>query len=205
MALIAILSAVTLSASRAYARNVRLGHAAGELMLVAQGLRSAALGDATDYLLVVVDAPDNDATRCSGAVSGCTSYFVVSPQPGWSLADFDRSKPGAHAAVVSAETLPRGARFHAASSYGAPPAPFGEVQVFDGAVAGTCAGNERCFAIRFAGDGSVRAELPRGGSQPTGFAFVLASDAELENNGGDHRGLVIGFPSGIVKAWSYAP
>jgi hypothetical protein len=109
------------------------------------------------------------------------------------------------ASVSETDPLPRGARFYRAATYRAPPSPFDGVAVFPPSVYGSCADGSSCFALRFMTNGNVRAELPGGGNQPTGFAFVLASDAELEGAGGDHRGIVVGFPSGVVKTWSYAP
>ena len=209
--IIGVMAALAYSYSRAQARNVYLHQATGELQQRAIGLRSTALSDGKPYLLVVQDAPNNDASQCGWwSSAACTRYFVLSaPDSTWTLGAFDPSSPGAHLdpTLGSVETgyLPRGARFYKASSYNAPPIPFDKVKVFDSSFYGTCANGASCFAVRFLTNGNVRAELPGGGAQPTGLAFVLASDAELEGAGGDHRGVVIGFPSGIVKTWSYAP
>jgi hypothetical protein len=172
-------------------------------------LRSTALSEQSPYLLVVVDAPNNDASQCGWwSSAACMRYFILSLSPaqaGWTLGAFDPANPAAQASLVEVGYLPRGARFYTAAGYQAPPTPFANVAVFDSTVYGTCASGARCVAARFMTNGTVRAELTAGTTQPAGLAFVLASDAELEGAGGDHRGIVIGLPSGIVKTWSYAP
>jgi prepilin-type N-terminal cleavage/methylation domain-containing protein len=205
--IIGVMAALAYSYSRAQARNIHLYQAVGELQQRAIGLRSQALSDGNPYLMVVVDAPNNDASQCGWWNSAaCTTYYVLySPAPGWTLGGFDPANPTAQASLLEKGYLPRGARLYKASSYHAPPTPFDKVNVFDSSFYGTCANGASCFAVRFLTNGNVRAELPGGGAQPTGLAFVLASDAELEGAGGDHRGVVIGFPSGIVKTWPYAP
>jgi prepilin-type N-terminal cleavage/methylation domain-containing protein len=207
VAIIGIMAVTAYSISRAETRNVYLSQAASELALRATGLRSTALGDGQDYLLVVLDAPGNDASRCTWANSAaCSRYFVLrSPQAAWTLNGFNPATPGVNASFVDSFYLPRGARFFIFPSYSAPPAPFGNVAVFDGRFyPGTCT-TGACFAIRFTASGRVYAEQPGGGAAPTapGFAFILASDAELEGAGGNHRGVVVGFPSGVAKTWSY--
>ncbi len=209
VAIVGVLAALGYGLARAATRNVYLAQAASELALRATGLRSVALGDGKDYLLVVVDAPGNDASGCTWLnTSGCARYFVLySPQAGWSLNAFDPATPGAAASVADIFYLPRGARFYVAGSYASPPPPFANVTAFDARFYGTCAGgrSQKCLAIHYSMSGRVYAEQPAGGSPPTapGLAFVLASDAELEGNGGDHRGVLVGFPTGVVKTWAY--
>jgi prepilin-type N-terminal cleavage/methylation domain-containing protein len=206
VAIAGVLSALAFSVARAAARNVYLHQAAGELALRPAQLRSAALSEGRDYLLVVVDAPGNDASQCGGFNSdACTRYFVLTaPLPAWKLSAFDPGDPGVNAGYSDVEYLPRGARLYVAAEYRAPPAPFANVKIFDSRFYGKCAGGQRCFALRFAQNGAVRAELKDGGSETApGFAFVLASDAELEGAGGDHRAIAVGFPTGVVKSWSY--
>jgi len=208
LAIITVLAVAAYTISRAQARNVQLSQAAGELQLRAAGLRSKALSDGQDHLLVVVDAPNNDASQCGWSHSaGCARYFILySPLATWTLGGFDPANPGANASVSEIGYLPRGARLYRAASYHAPPAPFDNVVVFDSRFYGTCANGASCLAFRFTMSGSVHAEQPAGGTQTAaGLAFVLASDAELEGAGGDHRGVAVGFPSGIVKAWPYGP
>lgn len=208
VAIIGVLAALAFSTSRAAARNVYLHQAATELMVRASGLRSTALSDGQDHLLVVVDAPGNDASQCGWwSSASCTRYFILfGPQPGWNLSAFDPSNPAVNANLSEVDYLPRGARLFVAGAYASPPTPFNNVVTFDTRFYGTCADGSRCFAIRFTMSGTVQAELPAGGTQiAPGFAFVLASDASLEGAGGDHRGVVVGFPSGVVKSWPYAP
>ncbi len=207
VAIVGIMAALGYGISRAATRNVYLAQAASELTLRATGLRSVALGDGKDYLLVVVDAPGNDASRCTWAnSSACARYFILYSPQNFVLDSFDPSTPGAYASVADIFYLPRGARFYAGvSSYSAPPAPFGNLAVFDSRFYGTCVGGMKCLAFHYTANGRVYAEQPAGGAPPTapGLAFVLASDAELENSGGDHRGVLVGFPSGVAKTWAY--
>jgi type II secretory pathway pseudopilin PulG len=204
--IVGVLAALAFSVSRAAARNVYLRQAANELAMRATGLRTTALGAGQDHLLVVVDAPGNDASQCGmwNSVS-CARYFILSsPTAGWTLAAFDPALPTANASLVDTQVLPKGARFFLAPAYPAPPAPFANVAVFDARFTASCGGS-RCFAIRFTQTGTVRAEQPGGGSvRAPGFAFVLASDAEIEGAGGDHRGVLIGFPTGVVKSFAYS-
>jgi prepilin-type N-terminal cleavage/methylation domain-containing protein len=204
LAIIGVLAALAYSYSRAQARNVHLYQAIGELQQRAIGLRSTALSEGKPYVLVIVDAPNNDASQCGWwSSAACSRYFIVRDPPStWTLAGFDPANPVAQEVGY----LPNSARLYKASSYRAPPSPFDNVKVFDSSFYGTCANGANCFAARYMTNGTVRAELASGTAQPVGgLAFVLASDAELEGAGGDHRGIVIGIPTGIVKTWSYAP
>ena len=205
--IVGILAALAYSVSRAAARNVQLVQAANELGIRAVGLRSTALGAGFDHLLVVVDAPGNDASQCGiWNSTSCARYFILrEPTAAWTLGAFDPANPGVNANLVETNYLPKGARFFVAGGYHAPPVPFANVAVFDNRFSTTCGGSS-CFAIRFTQGGTVRAEQPGGGRLTApGYAFVLASDAELEGAGGDHRGVVIGFPTGVVKSFAYAP
>lgn len=205
VAITGILAALALSIARAQARNVRLYQAVGELQQRAIGLRSTALSEGQQYLLVVLDAPNNDGSQCGWwNTAGCMSYFILyAPQPGFTLAAFDPAHPGAQASVSDVGYLPQGARFYKLPAYGAPPAPFDQVPVFAPSVSATCANGASCFAIRYLPNGTVGAVVPAGTVPPTGLAFVLASDAQVEGSGGDHRGVVVGFPTGIAKSWAY--
>ena len=68
---------------------------------------------------------------------------------------------------------------------------------------GTC-GGAVCFAIRFRASGDVQGELPAGGNANLpGFGFVLGNDMDRQTSAAKRRAIVVGFPTGIVKA--YAP
>lgn len=212
VAIVGVLATAAFAISRAEKRNVQLRQATSELALVITGLRSRAMSDGADFVLVVVDAPGNDASGCGiVSVSSCSQTFVLAaPQPGWTLGAFDPDHPAANVSgteqspAAETEPLPRGARFHLISTYSPPPAPFNSAKAFDDRFVGTCAGRT-CFAIRFTMSGAAYPVRPDGSPPPyaTGFAFVLASDAALETAGGDHRGVVVGFPTGVVKTWAY--
>lgn len=210
LAIVGILGALAYSVTQAQRRNVYLRQAAGELVLRSVGLRATALSEGQTYQLVVVDAVGNDASGCGLTnPAACSSYYILSLTPAqttaWQLSSFDPDSPGAGATVVDRDRLPRGARFLLLSGYATPPAPFDGVSVFDGRILGTCANGARCFAIRFSPNG-IAGPVLAGGGAPTpinGFAFVLATDRELDAFSGDRRGVVVGFPSGVVKTWPY--
>ncbi len=206
--IIAVLAVAAVVTVRAQRRNVYLRQAASELAMRAVGLRSTALSQGQTYVLVVVDAKNNDASQCGAFdTSTCARYFILSaPQSSWSLSGFDPGNPGAKAAVAESVVLPPHARFYVQGAYKTPPPPFDKVTVFDSRFFGQCVGGNNCFAIRFTMNGVALPELTGGGAQqppPPGFAFILASDADLEGRGGDHRGVVVGFPAGVVKTWAY--
>lgn len=211
IAIIAVLAGLAFGRSRAAARNVRLVQAADDLAAQLAGLRSTALSEGKDHLLVVVDAPGNekgkDPKPCADTVDTCAAAFVLAaPTADFKLAGFDPAHPDSLAEFVASEPLPRHARFYLETPYKAPPAPFGGVAVLDDRFVATCASGSQCFAIRFTASGTVEPVTPAGGTvAASGFAFVLASDAELEGAGGDHRGVLVGFPAGVVKSWAYAP
>lgn len=207
LAIVAVLAGVAYSRTRAAPRNIRLAQAADELAGLLAGLRSVALAEGKDHLLVVSDAPENDASKCADTVETCAASFVLAaPKPSFSLSEFKPTSPGELGELVASEVLPRGARFYLRPTYKAPPAPFSGVAVHDGTFLGKCANGARCFAVRFTSSGVVEPVTPSGGTAAApGFALVLASDAELEGAGGDHRGVLVGFPAGVVKSWAYAP
>lgn len=212
VAIMGVLATAAFAISRAEKRNVQLRQATSELALRITGLRSRAMSDGADFVLVVVDAPGNDASRCGTfSTSSCSQAFILAaPQPGWTLGAFDPDHPAAGVAgteqspAAESEPLPPGARFHVSSSYSAPPAPFDSVKTFDDRFVGECAGRT-CFAVRFTMSGGAYPVRPDGSPPPhaTGFAFVFATDAALEGAGGDHRGVVVGFPTGVAKTWAY--
>ncbi len=210
LAIVGILGALAYSVTQAQKRNVYLRQAAGELVLRTVGLRATALSEGQAYQLVVVDAVGNDASGCGLTNPGaCTSYYILSLTPAqaaaWQLGGFDPGSPAAGATLVDRDRFARGVRFLLQDAYVAPPVPFQGVAIFDGNVLGTCANGARCFAVRFDQAGVASAVPRAAGATPgaTGFGFVLATDRELDRAGGDRRGVVVGFPSGVVKTWGY--
>ena len=202
VAVIAILATVAIVGARAAGRNANLSSAAHGLAIQIPFLRSSAMSEGRDYLLVFVDAPGSDASQCGWfASAACSKYFVLAaPTAAWSLAAFDQNAPGTNADFVSREVMPKGVHLDVASSF-VPPAPFGGVVVHDADLIAPCAGSPSCFAIRFTQRGEVRPEYA-GGLRPrkVGYAFVLGTDVRAETNAADRRGILVSFPGGIVKA-----
>ena len=204
VAIIAILSALAVWYPRNAKRNASISSAAWDVSLRLSGLRSAAMAEGQDYLFVIVDAPGNDGTSC-GVVSqaNCVAYFILSnPNAAWSLATFNPGAPAANAQLVDSQTLPRGARLET-NLAALPPAPFSNVTISgptDTALVGTC-GGRNCMAVRFTQSGAARPEFATPGAARLGWSFVLGSD--LSPGVGERKGIVVGFPTGIVKAFPY--
>jgi prepilin-type N-terminal cleavage/methylation domain-containing protein len=199
VALIGILAGLGIVVTRAATLNANLSSASYELAVRLGGLRAAAMSEERDYLLVFADAPGNDAEGCNPlAMDRCARYFILrDPTPAWSLAGFNAATPADDAAVVGSWTLPRGARLDRTSP-ATIPAPFTAIPLRDAELTGTC-GTSTCFAFRYTSSGQVQPEFagaPGGAKQ--GYAFLLRSTAESA----DRRGVVVGFPTGIVKTFA---
>lgn len=204
LAIIAILTAAAFWVPRYSMRNASISSAAWDMSIRLGGLRSSAMAEGQDYLFVVVDAPGNDGTGCDVYSQGsCAAYFILSnPGAAWSLATFNPGAPGANAQFVDSRTLPRGARLETALA-AAPPAPFDNVAISgpaDTALVGTCGGRS-CMAVRFAQSGTARPEYATPGAARPGWSFVLGSD--LPQGVAERKGIVVGFPTGIVKTFPY--
>lgn len=209
IAIIGALAAAAYSASRAGLRNANLGSATHEIALRLSGLRSVAMAEGQDYLLVFADAPLNDASGC-GTIStaGCAKYFILrNPPTPWTdatVASFDVTSPGVSATVEDSWDLPRGVRLHlSVPAARRPPPPFDGLAILDGAVAMDCAGDRKCFAIRFTSSGRVEPVVAPGATERTGFSFVLRTDLVGEEPGADRKGIVLGFPTGLSKTFSF--
>jgi hypothetical protein len=184
-------------------RNASISSAAFELALRLGALRSAAMAEGRDYIFLVVDAPGNDGMNCELLSPGsCASYFILAnPTAAWALGAFNPDAPGTNAELVDTQRLPKGARFSTPATT-PPPAPFSAVPIFDSQLLGTCAGRS-CMATRFTSTGTVRAEFPVPSTavRKVGMSFVLGSD--LAPGAADRKGVVVGFPTGIVKTFPY--
>jgi prepilin-type N-terminal cleavage/methylation domain-containing protein len=208
VAVVGILAVASYSLSRAGLRNANLGGATHDLALPLSGLRSVAMAEGEDYLLVFADAPDNDASECRAfSTAGCAKYFVLrAPPAAWTDATvraFDVDAPGASASLEDSWDFPRGVRLHLAPGDRHPPPPFEAVALTDAGVTQSCADHRRCFAIRYSASGRVEPVVAPGTPDRTAFAFGLRTDLAGQEAGADHRGVVLGFPTGLTKVFSF--
>jgi prepilin-type N-terminal cleavage/methylation domain-containing protein len=204
VAIIGIIAAGAYAYMRSASRNADLSAAASELSLLMSGLSSVALSEGRDQVLVFTDAAGNDASECRWTnLSACSRYFHLDDVDAtWTLASFDAANPSHNADLVNAWTMPRGVRLDL-SSTAAPPAPFSNIAPLDSDYTATCAGNRRCFAIRFTSAGDARPEPASTPPtlDPPGYAAVLVG-AMGRSGGGDRRAVLVTSPSGIVKSFS---
>jgi prepilin-type N-terminal cleavage/methylation domain-containing protein len=208
-ALIGIVAVTAIVSFRAATRNANVGAVAWDLALKLQGQRAGALADQRDRVILVVDAPGNDASDCSVlSPNKCAEVYSLRPAAGWKLTDFDPADREDVDGVQDYEMLPKGVRLHLGATNHPAPKPFGNpldpsagVRVFDADLTGTC-GGRTCFAIRFRANGEVEAE--RAGTSTTtkrGFAFAVGSELTGTSNASEQKGVVLAFPTGIVKAF----
>ncbi len=206
VAMAGILAALAFSYTRTAFRNANLGSAMHDLVLRLQGLRAAAMAESQDYLLVLVDAPGNDATGCGERnVAGCTTYHVLkSPASTWSLSSFDPASPYTNAQPDDTVYLPRGIRLDlsAAGSWTLP-APFTGIPVLDSSLVATRGSTQRCVAVRFKSNGQVVPERASGTGDPPGLAFTLGSEMTGAQRSADRRTVMIATGTGIAKSWAF--
>ena len=166
IAIIAILAAGSYGYSQAGARNASVGAAVFDLSLRAQSIRSLAMASGQEHLLVVADAPANDASGCTTfSTATCAKYFLLrQPTTTWTGAT---------------------------------------LATFDVAAPGSCAGGRRCLAIRYTASGRVEAVgVPPAPGGPTAVSFAFQTNL-VDGSVGDRKGIVIGFPSGLSKTFSF--
>ncbi len=209
LAIVAVLGGIGVYVARAGKANASMASATYELAIRLTGQRAEALDDGLDHLVVLVDAPGNDARSCGVlSDSACFRYFVLrNPAAGWQLSAFDPSSPagaGTNAAeVLEQRSMPSGVRLHLPAAGARPLRPFQTVVIEDPDLQGTCA-TRTCFAVRFTGGGDVRPVYPATATPvKTGLALVLGSTATTETRAGETKGVVIGFPSGIVRTFPF--
>jgi prepilin-type N-terminal cleavage/methylation domain-containing protein len=206
--LLAILGATAVWASRSGRANAGLPAGVNELSMRLTGLRLRAIAENREYVLVLLDAPGNDASGCAWyADARCARAFVLrdpappsATGPGWTLAAFDPANPAANAALDEVVGLPRGVELDLASTPPRP-APFGAVPLRDPELVATCgSANQRCVAFRFEPGGAVSPE-PAGATaaRKVGHALLV----RVRDPGDDRRGLLVSFPTGIVKTFPY--
>ncbi len=208
VAIAAVVTTVGFIAGRAGKANANLRSSVFELAIRLTGQRSTALDEQQDRVVVIVDAPDNDASKCSiTSEAGCARYFVLAPDAGWLLSGFDPSSPATKAAVLEQQPMPRHVRLRLSAAGSHPAAPFDAVNALDTELVTTCGTNQACFAIRFTSDGTVEPIAPDGSAvEKPGLAAVFTGDETQDGNvtalGGD-KGILIGFPTGIVRTYPF--
>ncbi len=204
LAIITILAAVAWSLSEAGLRNANLSSGSYDLALRLSGLRATAMSEGTDYVFVLVDAPSNNGTTCNASPAQCVTVWILkSPNSSWSLSSFNPGTPGANANVVDFVTMPRGVHFELGAAT-PPPVPFNSVPVFDAQMRASC-GGRTCIAIRFGATGLVSGEKASAGATPNsvGAAFVLGTDLNALTRAADRRGVMVSFPTAIVRSYAY--
>ncbi len=207
VAIVGIVAAIAITTMRGARKNATVQSAGFELKLWLDGLRARAMRDQQALVAVVVDVPGNDASACGhGATASCARYYLLRPAAGFVLNGVDPStRPIPNAALVDDQVLGSGVKLYIPATGRAAPSPFDAIAAFDGELMGNCGGRS-CVGIRFSGDGEVAPEYPTGvqGNQKLGVAVVLGSAVDNER-GWDQRGIVVTFPTGLVKAYSVAP
>jgi prepilin-type N-terminal cleavage/methylation domain-containing protein len=200
LAVVAILAAVAAGGFAAARRNARVGSTAFDLSMRLQGLKTKALEDQKDYVLVLVN-PAGDVSSNCGVLSpdSCFRWFLVNPSSAWTLGAFDVTSPGTNCAVEDSGSLATGIVLDLASAGTTGAAPFDQVKQLDTPVKGSCSGRS-CVAVRFGSSGEVT-PVYAGASQPLlpGVSFGLTSDAAAP----DRRAVLVSFPTGIVKTFAY--
>lgn len=203
VAIVAILAGMGFFVARAGRANANMASATYELAIRLTGQRAEALADGLDRVVVMVDAPSNDASSCGTFNSAsCLRYFVLrNPTAAWTLGAFNPASPAVNAELLEQRSMPTGVRFHLPARSALAPRPFQKAVILDLQLSGACAGRT-CFAIRFTGDGEVRpVYLSAATPVKTGLALVLGSTAT--GAAGETKGIVVGFPSGIVRTFPY--
>ncbi len=205
VAIAAVLAGIGFFVARSGKANANMASATYELAIRLTGQRAEALADGLDRVVVLVDAPANDASSCGTFDSAsCLRYFVLrNPTAAWTLAAFNPASPAVNAELLEQRSMPSGVRFHLPARSALAARPFQKVVILDLQLSGACGTPARtCFAIRFTGDGDVRPVYPAAPSPvKAGLALVLGST----NAGaaGETKGIVVGFPSGIVRTFPY--
>jgi hypothetical protein len=188
---------------RASRRNAQIGSASFDLVLQLQGLRTRALAEQQDHLAVIHggDGGGCELLRQAGCVR---VFFLVDPQDAWTVQAFTPANPGANAdELLDTLVLPRGVVLDATAAMAGRP-PFANVTAWDTELTATC-GGARCAAFRFGADGTVRGEAPDGAllDKKAGHIVALATDLQGETAAAERRAVLVSFPTGIVKSYTY--
>jgi prepilin-type N-terminal cleavage/methylation domain-containing protein len=203
IALVAVVAGLAVAGMRAARRNASMGGSSFELVLKLQGLKTKALNEQRDHL-AVLHGGDGGACELLRR-EGCVRLFVLAePNVGWRLQAFDVATPGAGTAeVVDTFVFPKGILLDGAAAGTPGRPPFGAARTWDVDLTGDC-GGARCAAIRFTASGEVRADRPDGTlvAKP-GHVLAFTSDLATETAGVERRAVLVSFPSGIVKSYTY--
>jgi prepilin-type N-terminal cleavage/methylation domain-containing protein len=208
VAIIGIVSAIAIPVMRSARKNATVQSSAFDLKVWLDGLRARAMRDQQTLVAVVVDVPGNDANACGHGVSAsCARAYLLAPAEGFVLGGVNpATRPIPNADLLLEErVLGSGVMFYQPGTRRAAPAPFDSIQAFDPELMGDCHGRA-CFGIRFRADGEVEPEYASGvpGNTKLGLALVLGSAVDGER-AWDQRGIVVSFPTGLVKAYPVAP
>jgi hypothetical protein len=128
-------------------------------------------------------------------------FFLVGPQEPWILQSFTPATPNADE-LLDTVVLPKGIVLDATAAMAGRP-PFANVTAWDAELTASC-GGVRCAAFRFGADGSVRGETPDGTpADKAGHIVALATDLQGETAAAERRAVLVSFPTGIVKSYTY--
>lgn len=200
VAVVAIVAAAAVIGMRAARRNAEIGSASFDLVLQLQGLRTRALAEQQDHLAVI---HGGDGGACHALrQAGCVRlFFLAGPAEPWILQSFRPATPNADE-LLDTVVLPRGVVLDTTAAM-AGRAPFGNVLTWDAELTADC-GGARCAAFRFGADGTVRGEAPDGTSlDKAGHIVALATDLQGETAAAERRAVLVSFPTGIVKSYTY--
>lgn len=204
---IGIAAAMTIPVMRAAVKNATVVGVGFDLKIKLEQLRARAMRDQRELVAVIVDARENEPRNCAG--DDCASFYVLHPLAGFQLNAFDPAEAIEDAEHVDHERLGNGIKLYLPASGRAAPTPFTNVLLFDGpgeALLGNCGGHRRCVGFRFLADGSVQPEPPTGGAVPSrlGLAFAIGSDIDEQSSASAQRGVLVAFPSGLVRVFPVA-
>jgi prepilin-type N-terminal cleavage/methylation domain-containing protein len=189
MAVIALIAAAAAASFVAARRNASISATSFEIGELLRGLKLRAMSEKKTFVAVVVNPPGDDADDCGVLTKAkCARLLLLhSPTSSWTLAN-----PSANAAYEDIRWLPRGISLDLHAGGAAIPAPYDAV---------TMLGESR-VAIRFDSDGQVSGDGGIGG-----VAFGLRSGSQeadtLEEASARRRALLVSYPTGIVKSFSY--
>ncbi len=206
LVIILVLASAGFFFTRAARRNSNIQRSGTELAERMDSLRTAAMREGREYVLVAVDAAD--PAGCSlWNQDPCARYFVLSaPTAAWTLGAFSLSAPSTEARLEEEVALRGGVRF-VRNNVPFPRPPLDTLPLADPNLFQAC-GGRRCFAIRYSTDGRVRPEVAPG--RPTskrGLVLALASDlipdTDIAGNRGGNQvyGVAIAFPLGVVRTF----
>jgi hypothetical protein len=104
---------------------------------------------------------------------------------------------------VDSFTLPTGMQLDLGAAGMAAKPPFSKVVAWDGDLTAECDG-AKCAAFRFQANGSVRGEKGDGTVvRKPGHVIALTSDLRAQTSSAERRALLVSFPAGIVKSYTY--